>query len=622
MPLPVLKRDDFTPTGQTLPISDYFNPTKNPEFYQRIPSRAINGTMKVSEIEAIAKALATPEAIDDLIPLLFRNYNISDTPMNRAAYRAVYDLLPEDQRWLIFWTPVYYQSEPVRNVYKYQVHFRSFENVAYHEIGITKTNIILYITGTSNPFDSDCFFSVTPAHCEQFLVDVTSNQNTTSKMLHDFSSFADSDVNYNDGNCPSIIGILFRYASGTSCFFPHSSRDNMPVVADWTTPHQLKTYYDNEDYRCSWEFSSNCTRLVYNVKPKAGSRSSISRILNYSTNVFDYLPYTIKGPKEPAATLYGVELEACGDYTPQELVAAQKDLFFIMKQDGSIFGNKRNKYELVTVPASLRAHKRLWAEFFEKVDYTKFDTTKDTGNGMHVHIGRSAFSKTHLNKFTWFIVNPAHEDFILLVSERPTKNNLKEWAPTPNMFGWVSKITASQVAASANNGIRGAVHYKSNKTVEVRLFKGIVSYATVVKNLEFVDSVFEYTRQTPLCQLSLRNYLAWLDATPKNKYQMLKTFFTEARVPTLLLGAELTEYLWSADQDHVLEDKLNKAPFKITNAHITYLNKKRRKRIFILKDGRVICVRNNGGLLAKLDKSMQQKQTRGAATFALSEFAA
>jgi hypothetical protein len=430
-----------------------------------------------------------------------------------------------------------------------------------------------------------------------------------------------NQVTDNDGNIPYVVKHAIRYARDAAIFYPVGDRETNPVTHDWARPSKIASYI-SDNHRVVLSSSERGDRLQFKALHAAGNRTSLSRVLSYSTNVLDHLPYTITGPKEPKAPLYGVELEACGDYSAGDLIAAQKDLFFIMKQDGSIHGSKPNCYEMVTVPATMKAHKRLWAEFFEKIDYTKFDTSKDTGNGMHVHIDRKSFTKNHLNRFTWFITNPGNDDFMLAISERPTKANYQEWARTPNHFGHTTKITASRYASSTNGSLRGAVHCKGTKTVEVRIFKGIVSYATIVKNLEFVDSVFDYTSTTMLCQLSLANYLSWLKKTPKNKYQMLKTFIGEIKLDEMLAAADIVEYLWNTSVTYDVVDKINRAPFAITKAHVTILNRKARKRTYLYKAGKLVCIVPNGGLLAKLDKSVQQKQTRGSASFTLNTFAA
>lgn len=351
------------------------------------------------------------------------------------------------------------------------------------------------------------------------------------------------------------------------------------------------------------------------------TRNELNQIFNYSTNVLDLLPFNIRSKTEAKAPLYGIELEACSNYSIQQVIEAQSDLFFIGKQDGTITGSGAHKYELVTVPASFKAHKRLWADWFSKLDYTKFDTSKDTGNGMHIHIDRTSFFDTkHLNRFTWFIINPANLEFMFEISERLTKNELQRWAPMPGFSPSRSKIYCMRNAAAINRGLRGAIHFKNNKTVEVRLFKGVVSYATILKNLEFVDSVFHYTAETTLQHVNLNNYLTWLKAQPVNRYTALREFLAQLKtMDNLLFSNQIKEYLFNINQPDAILAKLNKAPFSITSKHITAINRERRKRTFILnKDGTISLAYNSGGKLASLDQIYQSKMTRGAQSLTVS----
>lgn len=355
---------------------------------------------------------------------------------------------------------------------------------------------------------------------------------------------------------------------------------------------------------------------IWYIEPRSpATREQLSTILNYTTNVLDFLPFNIRGKGEQNAPLYGVELEACSNYHPSEIIAAQQELFFIMKQDGSITGEGRYRYEMVTVPCTFKAHKRMWAEFFNKIDYTKFDTSKSTGNGMHVHIDRKAFkAKGHIDRFTWFFINPANFDFLFEVSERPTKNDLLRWAPLPHFREDDSKASIVRQGARANQGMRGTVHFKGNKTVEIRMFKGVVSYATVVKNLEFVDSVFNFTLEQSALNITLPKYLAWLNAQPKNRYQLIREFITQFKnIEQVMLSNELKEYLFATTKPESVLAKLKQAKFKVTNKHLTVLNREKRKRTYILdKQGNLQLAYSNGGKLASLDKAMQAKMTRGS----------
>lgn len=375
-----------------------------------------------------------------------------------------------------------------------------------------------------------------------------------------------------------------------------------------------------ERSKCGVEHNAEAFRIVLRQAKRSATREQLSTVLNYSSNVLEYLPFNIRSKTELKAPLYGIELETATNYHPREVIAAQQELFFICKSDGSISGNGSHKYEMVTVPASFKAHRRLWADWFNKLDYNKFDTSKNTTNGMHVHIDRKAFTTDHLNKFTWFFINPANYDFLYEISERVTKNDFMRWAPTPHSYGSGnsrSKLHNLKHAIETNGGLRGAIHYKRDVTVEVRIFKGVVSYATILKNLEFVDSLYYFTLEVPSLHNTLQNYLSWLNSLPDNRYKLLRDFISQLKnIEQLKVASNLKDYLYGCGTPELILDKLKKAPFPITSQHITTLNRERRKRTFILnKDGTLTLAYTTGGKLASLDKEMQAKITRGTSSF-------
>ena len=613
MLLPVLHLDSFERTGQILPITEYFNPTINMHFstgYYHAGSP--NGHIQVSNLIKIMKSMATPDLDDDQFEVIIRQYIGSTAiPSGTTILRALYNRLPEEYKWLIFATVPGANRSRSTNTEYWKLHFFYPQPNRYNEF--YPQNHVKEIAVT---VDENGDKAPTEAQLDAFFAECIADETFVTLTNH-WNTVAGSFVYASDSYVPRMAGLTYRFMNSMAIYYPSREMQNEDIFHDWVNTSTVLDAIVEDGMEFTYALVDNNTRIRINTTIVPNDRRRMERVLNYSANVLEYLPYTIKGPKEGTATLYGVELEANGDYSAKDLIKAQKDLFFFCKSDSSVYGSKANNYELVTVPASMKAHKRLWAEFFEQIDYSKFDCTKDTGNGMHVHIDRKAFSNASLRRFTWFMINPAHFDFMLAVSERPSKNNFNEWAAMPNLLNRTTKHKAARECVVANGRIRGAVHYKGSKTVEIRIFKGIVSYATIVKNIEFVDSIVSFTRDNMHSQLTLQKYYDWLQATPKNKYETLKTFIAELKMNDILAAATIQDYLWDDRNDTVTEEKLNKAPFRVTNAHITYLNKKRKKRTFVLKDGVITCLKRNGGLLAKLDKSVQQKQVRGSASFTM-----
>lgn len=329
-------------------------------------------------------------------------------------------------------------------------------------------------------------------------------------------------------------------------------------------------------------------------------RRTSARVFPYSHNVCDTLGRAFyKSDKESKPTFYGVELELTTSYTPAEMINAQPEdqpLFYLLKSDGSIRGSKPNPYELVTVPMSLVKHKTYWAHVFDKLDYENFDRTVDTNNGMHVHVDRNAFdrrktpalpgrtshgpstqSMSHMDKFGYFFINPCNYNFLLKVSER-TPESLNQWAKIPSVKALFAEDDMEygngplrgkrptldnlrKNVYTAWRNVRGTLHYGKSATIEVRMFKGIVSFPTIIKNLEFVDSVMEFTRCTSQYRLNLSHYNEWFYSLPKNKYATLREFYEHINMRARVTEASLMQsiYYYGFKEQDVLKG-LNKLP--------------------------------------------------------------
>lgn len=255
-------------------------------------------------------------------------------------------------------------------------------------------------------------------------------------------------------------------------------------------------------------------KRVINRYVDPNSRTDLHDLFNYSANVCD----KIQGPYGDGSksTLYGIELELATDYQVKDIVDAFKDRYAFCKSDSSVNGNKNNRYEVVSKPATLRQHKINWATFFKRLDLDKFDTTDRTNNGCHIHIDRNAFDKdmAHLKKFSWFFSNPLNNEFLKIMSDR--KDNF-QYAQL-----YTSKSLKHAETTLMGGGKNTCVNFQKSATIEVRLFKGIVSFATILKNLEFVDAILEYTRGCSWARCDYNSFLSWLDTQPTSNYRSLK----------------------------------------------------------------------------------------------------
>lgn len=359
------------------------------------------------------------------------------------------------------------------------------------------------------------------------------------------------------------------------------------------------------------------TSLVITERLSKNNKRPLHQLFGYSTSPMSLgLPWPITNKGETNPVLYGVELECATDYNVRQLIDATDEPFMIAKNDSSVSGKGSLHAELVTVPMSFRAHKREWAKWFSKLDYDKFDTTKNTSNGMHVHIGKKHFiDDKHIQRLAWFVNNPANKDFIFALSER-TEYSLGTYAPLARFNTSTTKVSNYKNVTRVIGGMRGAINLGTGKpTVEVRLFRGIVSYAAIIKNLECVDAFFHFTAEANFNQLSLKGFLNWLEDTPPNKYAVFKKFiFKLPNFQDLVSSADLYDIIQNTEDPQQIIRIIEKKKFKVTNAHITVLNRRRRKRTFILdkETGSIRLEITDRSPLFHLDRQLETNQLRGA----------
>lgn len=291
-------------------------------------------------------------------------------------------------------------------------------------------------------------------------------------------------------------------------------------------------------------------------------RSNLYSLQNYSTNVIQSVggepecgwggPNSKDGDRGlPLHTLYGVELEVSTDYKVKDIIDAFPEIFVIGKSDSSITGTRANPIEIVTIPATLRKQKDMWNCFFEKVDEDKFDTLDRHNNGMHIHVDRRAFQKevSHLKKFCYFFTNPGNTEFLKAISERD-EASFKQYA---KFVTSTHALRAERAVASSDK--HSIINLTHTATVEVRMFKGVVCQTSVIKNLEFVDSIVEFSNRSSMAKMDLSSYLFWLEHLPKTKYRTLRLCISDMNLSDMIHKSVIKKAVISTNP-RVLEHNL------------------------------------------------------------------
>ena len=220
--------------------------------------------------------------------------------------------------------------------------------------------------------------------------------------------------------------------------------------------------------------------------------------------------------------MFGLELEVSTDIHPDELqyivcdIEPKQEPFFIMKDDSSITGEKRHKYEIVTVPASPRYLKKAFSLLFKKIEDLcskagvhfgdVFDLSTELGNGIHIHIDRRSFhnnrQKTHIARFlSAFNLGDAQTASLFSqISRRPGDYRTGNYCSVDRSLK--KYTTGFKLREAGLSGHRGCTSTRQTSTIEVRIFQGIVDINHIRSCIEATQAMLEYTHMMPLSTLN------------------------------------------------------------------------------------------------------------------------
>ena len=574
------------PTAITLhSVEDFFNPTKH-MCYVVTPSRH-----KFKDWIDILKILFCRENLNnpDFVAKMIFNTD-SDLPSETATfYSELVRMVPDEKLWMLNW-----------------VQIRAYSRALYDVNTITAMDYS-QPNHVSFTYDLNRIRVETPlqafSHVENFLTSFG-----TFYTLHENKYIQDIFFGWSEALSRFYSMVRGeRYAASTTSA---DGQRGSSVSAD-----QLRNLItSNPTGVFKVTFGNGNITIRFSIPITYANRSALYNVFAYSTDVTNMLQGPRKAKGEGTPVYVGVELEVSTDYSINELIDAVEEPFFIAKSDGSITGSKRNPMELVTVPGSFKYLKRQYALWFNNLDYNRFDCTNQTNNGMHVHVDRKAFDDDyHIRNFCWFINNPANTPFIVAMSDRGSLQAMSQYTPFLNFSSNLTRTTAFKSCHRLLDGHRGATNLKNGwaraKTVEVRLFRGIVSYTAIVKNLEFVESVFLFTQSLrSYREQSLANYIEWLFKTPVNRFSVLKKFIETQDIKKFLVVADIKDIIFNETDPDKIAQLLMKSGLKITNNHISVINKGR-KRTFTLdpSTGQISVIRKNVFKLSSMDTELAKR---------------
>ena len=239
------------------------------------------------------------------------------------------------------------------------------------------------------------------------------------------------------------------------------------------------------------------------------------KMRNYSFKP-DPIKYKIKGESNPNK-YFGIELEV-NMIAPTrnnkdfknviDLFNKDNDGLFYAKRDGSL--NSTYGVELVSHPMSYK----FAVNKFHDLRAMSSLLNVDSQCGIHIHVGREAIlNKMHLSKLLMFFGK--NHKFIEFIAQRTSNSYCGKENP---------KLLKQKIDNPQSSERHSAINLKNVNTIEFRIFKSSVEVDTIIKNIQFVDSIIEYCKTEKINKLTDKNYI---DYCSSRDYKQLNLFLTK-----------------------------------------------------------------------------------------------
>lgn len=160
--------------------------------------------------------------------------------------------------------------------------------------------------------------------------------------------------------------------------------------------------------------------------------------------------------------------------------------FMYVKEDASI---GENGAEFVTMPATLEAFEKCFPwQAFEAMHNEGARGWEYNSCGMHVHVSRSAFTPSHMYKFTKFQL----ENDSRCIAFAGRESHFAEWGNDTmrDMKQQPKKYCDERVGGERYS----AINITPRTTIELRYFRSNINKDGILRNAQFIDALYEYTK--------------------------------------------------------------------------------------------------------------------------------
>ena len=205
--------------------------------------------------------------------------------------------------------------------------------------------------------------------------------------------------------------------------------------------------------------------------------------------------------------------ERCAKEVTEYFKSLDLGEFFYIKHDGTVEG-----FELVTQPATLRyMHEKIPWNTILKWFVSKGYTSYKTGNcGLHIHMNKKFFTPLDIHKLRLFF--STNKAYIYKFSKRQGFND-KYCQYEDFSFGIKEFITEGKKQEGKYWAIRTRPTKKD--TVELRVFRGTLSYPRFLASLQFTDALAHYIKWVGIMSCQSKN--SWIEfirwCSKENMYQ-------------------------------------------------------------------------------------------------------
>jgi len=202
-----------------------------------------------------------------------------------------------------------------------------------------------------------------------------------------------------------------------------------------------------------------------------------------------------------------IEVERAADYAADFLDAAGESVsedpeFVYLKSDGSL---SSDGVEIVTMPATLESFEEMFP--FNATNMLRENGARAwayTNCGYHVHVSRSAFTASHL----WKFVKWQSENW--QVCQSFAGRDSQQWASWHNEQMNVCKTRTSVAVKSRGyhdwSNRYSAINLSNRATVELRYFRPNLNRDGILRVVQFVQAIYDYTNQMRFADIVANRY--------------------------------------------------------------------------------------------------------------------